>query len=60
VHVVNDPRPRRAKQPAGRVGDTEVLIRVAMTAIGRDRRVVHRVTASRPAAAFESAIEAGA
>ena len=60
MHVLNHPRRWRAKQPAGLAGDIEVLIRVATTAIARDRRVVHRVTASSPAAAFESAIEAGA
>jgi hypothetical protein len=31
-----------------------------MPALARDRRVVHRVTAASPAAAFESALEAGA
>jgi hypothetical protein len=60
VHVLNHPRPWRATQPPGLAGDIEVLIRVAMPAIARDRRVVHRVTAASPAAAFESALEAGA
>ncbi len=60
MHVLNHPRPWRAKQSAGLAGDTEALIRVAMTATARDRRVVDRVTAAGPAAALESALEAGA
>lgn len=59
MYVVNHPRPGRAKQPAGVAGDTEVLIRVAMTAIARDR-LVHRVTAASRAAAFVSPLGAGA
>jgi hypothetical protein len=37
-----------------------MLIRVAVTAIARDGRVAHRVTAAGPAAALDSALEAGA
>ncbi len=59
MHVVNHPRPWRAKGPAGLSGDTELLGRVAATDITLGSRVL--TGSPRPASLRHSSLlEAGA